>query len=700
MKKISGFAHIKAVPKYGDYELRMIHDIITSNNLKEKVEEIIRLYNEGKKEEADKLKSTLWLITPSGTFTERRASCLIDYSNYIVLDFDDVADVESLKEAVKKMSYTLMAFISPSGQGLKVIVEVDSDATRHGLAFNQLQSYYSAIAEHEIDSSGKDICRAMFLSHDPDAYWNEKNEVFHIITDEEIGQSIEVKFNNLLAYTDKGGTYEEGNRNNYLLRLAIVCNRAKMLYEDALMIILERFPDLTKDEIRTVVKNGYKYAVIKPLENRSQTVRTAQMVGTVNLHDLSPKNSPLIPEEVYENLPSILKRATEHITDLRQRDVVLTSSLGILSGCFPQVSGIYDSRETWCNLFVFIIAPAASGKGVLSFSRMLAQSIHDFKPLSLDTNKPNKKLYIPANASSAGIVKQLDINGGNGIICETEADTLSATLAQDWGNFDDLLRKSFHNESVSALRKEEAYEINSPKLSVVLSGTPNQVKSLIPSAENGLLSRFMFYNYEVKSTWKSVAPSKKGSINLNAIFEQLSKDVYIIHEHLRDTNKYHKFDLTEDQWKVLDEKFENWLNKVSVYVPDGKSSVIRLGNILFRVAMSLSLLTHYEDGLDDIDIICEDKTFNTAMMLIDVYFAHMLTTINTLPRKKVNPLLKEEELLLNALPDNAEFTRSEAEQIAEENDICKEKTTGKRLKILVDKGFLIQNGTHKPYRKA
>ena len=76
---------------------------------------------------------------------------------------------------------------------------------------------------------------------------------------------------------------------------------------------------------------------------------------------------------------------------------------------------------------------------------------------------------------------------------ESEADTLSIMMNNDWSNFNDVLRKCFHHEPLSIARKVEDIfvEISEPKLSVIISGTPGQLKPLLKSKENGLFSRFL-----------------------------------------------------------------------------------------------------------------------------------------------------------------------------------------------------------------
>ena len=71
-----------------------------------------------------------------------------------------------------------------------------------------------------------------------------------------------------------------------------------------------------------------------------------------------------------------------------------------------------------------------------------------------EPEEPELKLFfIPANSSSAMVIKHLLESGGMGVICETEADTLGNILKNDWSNYSDLLRKVFHFEPISYSRK-------------------------------------------------------------------------------------------------------------------------------------------------------------------------------------------------------------------------------------------------------
>jgi len=120
--------------------------------------------------------------------------------------------------------------------------------------------------------------------------------------------------------------------------------------------------------------------------------------------------------------------------------------------------------------------------------------VQDSGSITLPDAPEQKLLFIPANNSASSFIQTLSQNDEMGILFSTEADTLANSLAQDWGNFSDILRCSFHHETVEMQRKtnKEYVVVDQPRLSVLLTGTNGQFNRLIPDTENGLFSRFMY----------------------------------------------------------------------------------------------------------------------------------------------------------------------------------------------------------------
>lgn len=122
------------------------------------------------------LKNGLDYFTVGGIFARRQDAALLTPSHLLVLDFDDM-DGEVAKARAALLADEAIApalallFISPSGDGLKVVLAADP---RHERRRN-----YERLAQHltrrygwgpTLDRKTADISRACFLSHDPTAW--------------------------------------------------------------------------------------------------------------------------------------------------------------------------------------------------------------------------------------------------------------------------------------------------------------------------------------------------------------------------------------------------------------------------------------------------------------------------------------------------------------------------------------------------
>lgn len=232
---------------------------------------------------------------------------------------------------------------------------------------------------------------------------------------------------------------------------------------------------------------------------------------------------PTFSQNIYSLLPDFLTQIINKAKNYEDADLLLLGSLTVISACLPNVSGYYAEREVFPNLFTFISAQASAGKGRLTLCRHLVKPIHDnlkknyaiemeeYRHLQNEYSQdkknreppqepPIKTLLIPANSSATSVYQVLNDNGGVGLIFETEGDTLANTFKSDYGNFSDGFRKAFHHEMIFYTRRKdrEFVELTKPRLSALLSGTPKQILALIPDAENGLFSRFIFYNMNLR----------------------------------------------------------------------------------------------------------------------------------------------------------------------------------------------------------
>ena len=116
--------------------------------------------------------------TFSGAFYRRCERDLIYHSGYMCLDFDHIGGEKAVADlkgrlAEDRMLETKLLFVSPSGDGLKWVVQMDvapKDYVRmHRRCFAAYSKYIKETYGVEVDQSGKDIARACFIGYDDNA---------------------------------------------------------------------------------------------------------------------------------------------------------------------------------------------------------------------------------------------------------------------------------------------------------------------------------------------------------------------------------------------------------------------------------------------------------------------------------------------------------------------------------------------------
>lgn len=377
----------------------------------------------------------------------------------------------------------------------------------------------------------------------------------------------------------------------------------------------------------------------------------------------------------------------------------------------PNVYGKYFEERQTPHLFVFITAPAGSGKGKLKWSRYFGQAIHEYKRSEYEKEKifyeqdlanyeamdkknratiekpfepANQMFFIPANSSASAMIQAIKDNKLQGIIFETEADTLAGTLKQEWGNFSDLLRKAFHHENISLFRRKdnEYIELNDPHLALVLSGTPKQVHSLMPDVENGLFSRFLFYAFEDDSPFQNPFAT-----DMPYIYEDFFKDkgqqIFSIYENLLNQSYPIEFQFTKEQARIFTEEFNKLFQRNKRLLGDDfTANSRRLGLITFRIAMILTTLRSFEDDLPTSTIICSDLDFNISMQLAITLEQHTIAVYRYLPSTKLQGI---KEKFYQLLPDK--FNRQDYLRVAQTHEI-KEKAAEKYISHFKDNNLL------------
>lgn len=492
---------------------------------------------------------------------------------------------------------------------------------------------------------------------------------------------------------------------------------------------ISKYPNCQNGNLETLeisAKNKRTQENFKSLSNipKNSTENTRNLVENTELLQENTEKTPTFPEIIYNNLPDFLLQVTAKATSAEDKDLLLLGSLVVISACLPNVFGNYDERRVYPNLFLFLTASASAGKGRLTLCRKLVYPIHKalrerYKVL-YDTYKQEKAMYnsakkdqftadepqeppmlallMPANSSATAFFQILNDNNGAGLMFETEGDTLAQTFKSEHGNFSDGFRKAFHHETISYLRRKdrEFVELENPRLSALLSGTPKQVSALIPNAENGLFSRFIFYFMNIKPVWKDVF-ANSGDQTLDLYFKDLGEYFHCFHNQLKQQQEM-RFSLTVLQQEQFNAYFaQAQIQFLALYGDDYIATVRRLGLITFRIAMIFTVLRLMESQHFTTLLICTDTDFNTALEMVKVLVHHAATVFDALPAEQETPTTNNPRMaLFQSLPP--QFDKQTYSSLAAQLQIP-ESTANKWLMKFVSSN-LVTKQAHGNYSKS
>ena len=245
---------------------------------------------ENKMEAYERAKKSLPAFTPSACFKGgRKLEFITAYTQMVVLDIDKLTkeQLTNAKALASQSPYTFASFTSPSGNGLKIFVKVNSSQENHKDAFLELQKYYEELLALPIDKSGKDVTRLCFVSFDTDLFLNENASIFPIISTEDLRPFIEQNseaidepttianngfpsvnslndflpiYEHCVRFTEKKESYINGNRNNFVHLLACNLNRKGVPLPASMGFILSDY-NYDAQEVMTTVNSAYKNVV-------------------------------------------------------------------------------------------------------------------------------------------------------------------------------------------------------------------------------------------------------------------------------------------------------------------------------------------------------------------------------------------------------------------------------------------------------
>jgi hypothetical protein len=346
------------------------------------------------------------------------------------------------------------------------------------------------------------------------------------------------------------------------------------------------------------------------------------------IDDKNPSSQSIPPAFEEYAWPRFLQQCIDCGEQESQRDALWLTSIAILGATTaPLLQFNYSYKLFWPNLQLFVVAPAASGKGVMAWAYQLGV------PLQIRYRKAYKKLmeeykssyaqwsvmgkqrgkipepekppmrlfYISGNNTGTGILENIADSKGIGCIFSSEADEIVYAISGDYGHWSDVLRKIFDHDPLSYNRRinKEYREVPRTWVTVAMSGTPGQVAPLIPSPENGLFSRQVFYYMKYVNGWATQFNGKKRKkINFNEVFLQWGFIWDGVMEQIRKSASEITFALTEEQEDAFDQCLASIYHRADMmYGGSGRSTVARIAINLLRMMSMVAWIRALDDWL-------------------------------------------------------------------------------------------------------
>ena len=187
-ENVEFFASVRNRNKHQSVKIGQIVKYIKTNANNKRITNDYRNFlanNPSKKEKSERKVNDFPAVLFSGCFSGTgKANEIRSMSGLISIDIDHVSDLQTLRERLINDPYTYLLFVSPSNEGIKIVIKHTLTQPENWQSlFRQLEVYYLENYNIQIDEACKDISRACFLPYDDQIFVNSMSLVWDYISD-------------------------------------------------------------------------------------------------------------------------------------------------------------------------------------------------------------------------------------------------------------------------------------------------------------------------------------------------------------------------------------------------------------------------------------------------------------------------------------------------------------------------------------
>lgn len=396
-----------------------------------------------------------------------------------------------------------------------------------------------------------------------------------------------------------------------------------------------------------------------------------------------------------DHLPMPLQQMLTLAATDEERDMLLMATITAAGSCLPNLYFRYGptGKKYYANLQTFILAASASGKGIANQALEMMRVVDEVHPM-----------LISGDSTLPAWFKALKERGGCGYMHESEGSVITDIWRASAANYNTALRKAAEHEPISRNRCTGASEIKCPRLSMLLTGTFNQYRALVPSVENGYFSRLLTMvirgshpfdrQYVSAPMTQSAVPMVVGN-QLLRLYEQLA------------TGEEREWSLTESQKERLGMHLETeYATLIELLGDNFHSVIVRMAVQIERIAMILSAMRMMEQGvrtasLKEQRLICSDTDYEAAELIGNKMLMHIAAAYQMIEGDKqelvpeVKPL-DQRKVLFEQLGEEFEYKQLVEE--AKRNGISR-RTVERWNNGWQEKG-LVEKLSHGLYKKT
>ncbi len=440
------------------------------------------------------------------------------------------------------------------------------------------------------------------------------------------------------------------------------------------------------------------------------------MIKDLNLRE-GQEDLRIVEHLDMHKLPESVQQMISLASTPEEQDIILMATLAAASACVPNLYFTYGptGKKYYANLQCFILAAAASGKGIANQALEMVRVIDEQYPM-----------LIAGDSTLAAFYKALEQQDGVGYMHESEGSVITDIWKSSAANYNTALRKAAEHEPISRNRVKGASEIKNPRLSMLLTGTFGQYKALVPSVENGYFSRLLTVVIRGTNPFDKHYVSSKGGQSV--IPKQVGLRLLRTYEQLMNAGE-REWSLTDAQKERLGEHLETEYGTLIGLLGDNfHSAVVRMAVQIERMAMILTamrgesgesdspekeesnrILSGTMDKTDEdnnrphmVDTLyCSDQDYETAEMIGNKMLLHMAAAYRMIDgdAQDVVPEIKpldQRKVLFEQL--KTEYSHGDLAEEAKRQGVSKR--TVERWNLSWIEIGLVEKTNHGQYRKV